>query len=559
MPDSSLLDTLDLNQIQDLDSARKCIVMLLNLVEEMQQQLRQAQEQIQRLQDEVNRLKGEQGKPKIKPNQKAPDPGESGDYSSEKERHQPKEHHKRRKLESVKIHETRTVEVDPSVLPADAEFKGYEEVVVQDLEVHAHNTLFRKQKYYSPSEKRAYQADLPAGYEGEFGPGVKSLALVLYFGCNMTEPKLLEFFRNAGVQISAGQVSSLLIKKQDRFHEEKDAIFEAGLESSPWQGTDHTSTRVNGSNQYCQVVCNPLYTAYFTTGKKNRLGVLDVLRNFRERTFLLNEESFAYLAGGRLSAPLLEQLRQCPAGVVLTEPEFEELLAEHLPALGPRQRSSVQEAGAIAAYHAEMEFPVIHTLVCDDAGEFKRLTEELSLCWVHDGRLYKKLSPFVAYHRTLLDDFLGRYWGFYGELREYRENPSPAQAMALEKQFDELFSTVTGYEALDARIAKTNEKKATLLLVLKHPELPLHNNDCELAARVRVRKRDVSFGPRTAEGVRAWDTFMTVLETAKKLGVNVYDYIYDRVSQAFQMPTLASLIAERARELRLGASWSAGP
>ena len=56
-------------------------------------------------------------------------------------------------------------------------------------------------------------------------------------------------------------------------------------------------------------------------------------------------------------------------------------------------------------------------------------------------------------------------------------------------------------------------KKDGLLLVLQHPGLPLHNNPAELGARQRKRKRDVRFGPRTQDGVRAWDTFMTLAET----------------------------------------------
>ena len=82
--------------------------------------------------------------------------------------------------------------------------------------------------------------------------------------------------------------------------------------------------------------------------------------------------------------------------------------------------------------------------------------------------------------------------------------------------------TVTGYNALDERIAKTHAKKGCLLMALAHPEIPLHNNPAELGARARVRKRDVSFGPRTREGAQAWDTFMTLAETATKLGVSFY-------------------------------------
>ncbi len=62
-----LLDNLDLNAIQD-ENARELIRQLLNLVEKLSADLRDAQVEIQRLRDEVNRLKGEQGKPKIKGN-----------------------------------------------------------------------------------------------------------------------------------------------------------------------------------------------------------------------------------------------------------------------------------------------------------------------------------------------------------------------------------------------------------------------------------------------------------------------------------------------------------
>jgi len=82
--------------------------------------------------------------------------------------------------------------------------------------------------------------------------------------------------------------------------------------------------------------------------------------------------------------------------------------------------------------------------------------------------------------------------------------------------------------------------------VLDQPYLPLHNNPAELAARQRVRKRDISFGPRTSDGTAAWDTFMTLSETAKRLGVSFYAYIHDRISGDHYLPPLASLIQQRS-------------
>ena len=415
--------------------------------------------------------------------------------------------------------------------------------------------MFLKEKYYSPSLNKSYLAFLPPGYEGEFGPGLKTLSLKLYYDTNITQLNMLDLFRGAKIKISAGQLSNFLIKNHDLFHKEKDAVYEAGLRSSPWQHMDETTTRVNAQNYYCQILCNPLYTAYFTTENKSRLTVIDVLTNFRERSFLLNREAFTYFEIFKLSAPVIQQLKSFPQDQQLGQEEFFGLLDKYLSQLGPQQRNHVIDAAAIAAYHAQMEFPVVRLLICDDAPQFKLVTEQLALCWVHDGRLYKKLDPCIPYHRQLLDSFLEKYWNFYTQLLKYRDNPTPEEHARLDNEFDNLFSTETGYYALDQRIAKTKAKKKSMLMVLDHPEIPLHNNPAELGARKRVRKRVVSFGTRTIDGTKAWDTFMTLSATAKKLGINFYHYLYDRISGTFRITSLDHTISQRAQQLPLGISW----
>jgi hypothetical protein len=547
-----MLEDLDLNSIAD-DRARELVRRLLNVLEDVMADLRAAQAENQRLRDEINRLKGEQGTPKVPSNTPQPP---SQDHSSEQERHKPKAWSKDRKTDRIPIDREQVVQVEPACLPPDAVFKGYEDVVVQDVIFRTDNVLFHKEKFYSPLQHRTYMASLPQGYHGQFGPGIKSLALVFYYGAQMSEPKVAELLRSVGVRISDGQVSNLLIKDQGVFHVEKAALYQAGLASSPWQHLDDTSTRVNGQNSYCHIVCNPLYTAYFTTPAKDRLTIIDVLTNHRPRRFLVNAEALGYVEACGLSAVRRRQLAQLPRDVRLEETTMQALLEEHLPGLGPQQRKWLLDATAVAAYHAELEFPVVRLLVCDDAPQFTLVTGELALCWVHEGRHYKKLVPYVRHHRALVEDFVQCFWSYYDQLLAYREQPTPAEAARLDGEFETLFATVTGYHALDERIAKTRAKKMCLLMVLSHPEIPLHNNPAELGARARVRKRDVSFGPRTREGATAWDTFMTLAETATKLGVSFYHYIHDRVSSAYQMPSLADLIEERAQILNLEASWN---
>lgn len=551
-----MLAQLDLDSIQDLAGARCAIAQLFNLVEDLQTTVRELQTENQRLRNENNRLKGEQGQPDI-PANKPPKPPPARDHSSETERRQPRTWHKGPKLDRIQIDREAILQVDPASLPADAEFKGHEDVVVQDVRFETDNILFHKEKYYSPSAGQTYLAPLPPGYRGQFGPGLKALALVEYYACNVAEPKLLELFRNVGVVISAGELSNLLIKNQAVFHAEKTAVYTAGLRSSPWQHYDQTSTRVDGVNQQCNIVCNPFYTAFFTTASKDRLSVLDVLRNLASRTFCCNAEMIELLHTLGVAQRVIAQVQALPQEQTLSETELTALLDQLAPPLGPLQRQRVLEAAAVAAYHAQLEFPVIQLLLCDDAPQFNWLTAELALCWVHEGRHYKKLTPCVPQHQQLLAAFGTQFWNFYDELLAYRGAPSPTEKGRLSAEFARLFTTVTGYQQLDDRIAKTRLKQASLLLVLDHPEIPLHNNPAELGARQRVRKRDVSFGPQTTDGAQAWDTFQTLTATAQKLDVSIYHYIRDRVTQTYALPSLADLITERAQQEPLGQSWAA--
>ena len=178
---------------------------------------------------------------------------------------------------------------------------------------------------------------------------------------------------------------------------------------------------------------------------------------------------------------------------------------------------------------------------------------------MHEGRHYKKLNPALAYHAQILDQFLTQFWAFYHQLAAYQLDPTPAERERLSDEFDQLFSTVTGYQYLDQRIAKTTTKKNELLVVLEHPHIPLHNNAAELGARQQKPKQNVSFGPRTQHGSKIWDTGLTLVATAHKLGVNIFDYILDRVSGAYQLPSLATLIEMKTGKLQLEQTFQSEP
>src|SRR5438874_9880223 len=221
-----MLEEFDPNTIED-EGLRQVFQYLMNLVESLSAKVAEQAEEIQRLRDENNRLKGEQGKPKILPNTKA-----KASLSSEKERRESKPHHKATKHAEIRIDRAEAVKVDEEHVPADAQFKGYEDVIVQDIAFRTENIRFRKEKYYSPSQKRTYLAALPTGYTGQFGPGVRAWVLTLYYADGMSEPKILDLLQTVGMSISAGQLSDMLIKDQEQFHAEQAHVLQAGLSSS---------------------------------------------------------------------------------------------------------------------------------------------------------------------------------------------------------------------------------------------------------------------------------------------------------------------------------------
>jgi len=512
---------------------------MLNLLETLVSELSKLREKNQQLRDENNKLKGEKGKPKVRKQSKG-----DKDISSEEERNRgqsKKKKKSKKKKNKIKRDRVELCDVDKSQLPDDVKFQGYQSVIVQDIIIKTDNVEFKKKIYYSPSLRKTFMADLPDGYDGEFGPNIKALVIDLHYASKMTERATLTFLRNHRVSISAATISRFITDGHDIFHQEKEDIVQAGLASSIHQQMDDTSARVNGINHYTHILCNHLYTAYFTRRHKDRLTLIDILTQ-GEMSFHFNESAYALMEQMHLPNKQLVRLREEIKENVLNRPQADKMLKVLFP--DPEKnitnRHIILEAGAIIAYQ---QLPhAIEILLADDAPQFKQITNLLGLCWIHDGRHYKKLNPVVPLHQNKLKEFLNDYWDYYHKLLDYKKHPTESLAQSLEKEFDALFSTITGYNQLDERIKKTKLKKDSLLLVLKHPSLPLHNNTSELGARSQARYRDISFHTINEKGTQSKDTFMTLVETAKKLAVNSYHYVYDRISKKYEMPSLASLI-----------------
>ncbi|MGP8330574.1 MAG: hypothetical protein ACT6FF_09710 [Methanosarcinaceae archaeon] len=96
---------------------------------------------------------------------------------------------------------------------------------------------------------------------------------------------------------------------------------------------------------------------------------------------------------------MIAKIRDMVFGQILDNEQIKQLLENIFsdPSKGTNLRKRIMEAGAIAAYQQQTDYPIIRVFLSDDARQFKLITKEHALCWVHDGRNYKKLGPVTIW------------------------------------------------------------------------------------------------------------------------------------------------------------------
>jgi hypothetical protein len=536
------------------DERTPLVETLLGLLRQLMDRVAELERGHQELRDENARLKGQKERPDIKPSilEKPEKPTDAAGDGTGIGRRRGKPTGPR--TQELVIHET--TKVEPPNLPPGATFRQFEPMVIQDLKLETWNTKYERARYDLPGGGSVL-APLPAGVlpveGGHFGAKLVAFILSQHYQALVTQPVLLEQLWDYGIAISSGQLHCILTENKDHFHKEKAEVLGAGLTTATYIGADDTGARHQGKNGFTTAIGNDLFAYFETTDNKSRRNFLHVLQG-ELRTYVIDETTLVYWNQQGLPEALRNNLMKGPrefAGVEAWEARLAELRISN------ERHMRIATEGTLLGGLIDRGVSPNLIVLSDGALQFVILLH--AACWIHAERPLIKMVPHNDAHRAVIETIRGQLWELYKALKTYKLHPDPAQKPILEARFDTLVEQRTGYPNVNQVLKSMRERKADLLRVLEHPEIPLHNNAEESDIREFVKRRKISGGTRSAAGRRCRDTFASHKKTCRKLGVCFWDYLKDRIAGLGRLPRLADLIRQKAQEAAAKKPTAPGP
>jgi len=446
---------------------------------------------------------------------------------------------KRSKKTIVKIDEERIIE--PDSVPLGATFNGYRDYDVQELLIESHAIRFKLAEYVS-AEGGTVVGQLPAPYDGHYGPTLKAFILYQHHQCRVPQHLIYEQLQAFDIEISKGQVNRILMAEHSGFQQEQDEVLRSGLATATYVHTDDTGARHQGRNGYCTVVGNELFAYFRSSEHKSRQNYLALLRHPFE-DYVLNEDAQAYLKSHELAACHLEKLSFSEQVICQGESAWAAYL-ESLDIVTPLSVRLVTEAALLGSVIAHGVSPEL-IILSDGAPQFVLFVH--ALCWIHMERALRKLSGHTPEQLKEIESLRYQLWAYYQALKFYRQAPSAQEIPTFNRCFDAIFGQAfDDNEPLNAVLKQFTDHKAELLRVLEMPTLPLHTNAAESDIREVVTRRKISGTTRHDLGRQARDTFIGLQKTCRKLGFSFWQYLTSRLKHDDTIPFLPDVIRRRA-------------
>jgi hypothetical protein len=318
----------------------------------------------------------------------------------------------------------------------------------------------------------------------------------------------------------------------------------------------------------CHIMGNEVFTSMTTTEHKDRVTVIGVLAG-EPVGHCVGDHALAH---PDLGVSAREVLRRVTNGEPVCEgadgelielsnelringldaAKMDRFLARAMPAAGTDTLRQMREATAGQWLRTILvSLPLV--MLADGGTNYHGILAFLQLCWIHMLRPFSLLAESAESERVLREG-----WVLYRRVCDWRETRDPLEAAAIGAEFDRVFDPQRCTDATVRRqVSLTQTHKEELLTVLRHPFTPPENNGQERGAKARVRKRDISFGPRSPRGLRAWDTMQSIVGTLRKLYISPAAFIADRAKRERRFDRLDVLVKNEC--IRRYGSRSAAP
>ena len=320
---------------------------------------------------------------------------------------------------------------------------------MQELITKTHVTCY-KRKRYQLLDGTYIMAPLPSSVDGHYGPGVKQYIINQTKVCNVSQSKVHQGLEDIGIQISAGQVSNIILTEAAKLEKEYHEIAQAGIETAQVMGVDDTFNRHKGKNGSTLAIQNDFFAYFKSSNSKSRKNFLLALRT-NHTDYIFNQAAFDYVNSYKPKPDLLAKLEQMcnknhvckDRSALLTFLEENEITNENT---GKSFLQIIEEAAIMGSAIAHGLNPKC-ALMSDGARQYYLLLH--LLCWVHAERAVKKLIPLNDEEAEEIKKIRSQIWDFYGELKEYKINPTLEEKTRLDNRFNQIF----GHSAINDKLA----------------------------------------------------------------------------------------------------------
>ena len=279
------LPDIDPEKITNLTQARNAIERLLQLFIKQQ-------EEIQRLQAEIVRLKGQPKKPHFR------HPAQSSFGVSKLLKETGKEWHKGTKKGKLIIDAHVLLPEQEICACGSHEFKSTRTTtkIVQGILLKRNNVAYHGRIKHCVTCGKTYKSTLPENMQGiSFDYSLRSLISYLKFGCRMTQPLIYRMLMGFGIQISQGEIDTILLANSHKLQPAHKHLKTTGFRKSSHLQSDATGAkrkekRGNIKNQYMQVISNPFLSVFSITRRYTITTLNDLLGRYGRRKPFVSDD-----------------------------------------------------------------------------------------------------------------------------------------------------------------------------------------------------------------------------------------------------------------------------